>query len=169
MACGMRVQYTLHALAAKRKSVLCGRRRASERQSAVSTKAGKLGLHSCTTATGTSGGGARGRDGRELQRRTDETLTELIQAVVGQDRLDPAEALPPLRRVLVENLSSTRIRKPSSGVSLQFQKTTRVLSVSPWLVSRRELSAKIVPAVGALNDVTSPFLRFVYYLVGPVA
>lgn len=121
VACGMRVQYTLHALAAKRKSVLCGRRRASERQSAVSTKAGKLGLHSCTTATGTSGGGARGRDGRELQRRTDETLTKLIQAVVGQDRLDPAEALPPLRRVLVENLSSTRIRKPSSGVSLQFQ------------------------------------------------
>lgn len=60
-------------------------------------------------------------------------LTELIQAVVSQDRLDPAEALPPLRRVLVEDLSSTHIRNPPSGVSFQFQQPFECSAFRPDL------------------------------------
>lgn len=61
--------------------------------------------------------GARGASMAEKKKQ----LTELIQPVVGQDRLDAAEAFPPLRRVLVEDLLSIKIRKPSSGVSFQSQ------------------------------------------------
>lgn len=94
-------------------------------------------------------------------------LTELIQAVVSQDRLDPAEALPPLRRVLVEDLSSTHIRNPthraalassfSNHLSAQRDICVRPKNTCLWVLKKR------------CDFSRSSSFRVCAYLVGPVA